>query len=246
MTHQETNQLIERYLEGNTTPEEEHRLALEVARDDAPEEWKIISAMLGELTTDEAIFDRMMADRKTKVTPLKPIRRIKPWYYIAAAACVILALSVSILLFTKKESDIEPKLIARTTTERIKPSSSKSDGQAHTKDIILKEAEPTEAAETQSVKTDIDVRETETEVKTEEPAVMQDIPQSTETRQTEGDAGPKFFPITNPKRLEYTPEEIEQLRQRAKEKYLEWIELERQIIEMEQKEMAELTDSQDE
>lgn len=244
MTHQETNQLIERYLEGNTTPEEELRLALEVARDDAPEEWKIISAMLGELTTDEAIFDRMMSDRQTKVTPLKPIRRIKPWYYIAAAACVILALSVSLMLFTKQEGSIQPKRTARTATEKIKPSSSRSARQTQTKDVLLTEAEPVKAAETQSVKTDNDVRETE--VKTEEPAVMQDIPQPTETRQTERDAGPKFFPITNPKRLEYTPEEIEQLRQRAKEKYLEWIELERQIIEMEQKEMAELTDSQDE
>lgn len=64
MTYKETNQLIERYLDGLATPEEEQRLALEVAKADAPDEWKIIAAMLGELTTDEAIYDLMMAERE--------------------------------------------------------------------------------------------------------------------------------------------------------------------------------------
>ena len=59
MTYNETEQLIERYLAGETTPEEERQLALEVSRPDAPEDWKIIAEMLGTLTLDEALYDRI-------------------------------------------------------------------------------------------------------------------------------------------------------------------------------------------
>lgn len=73
--------LIQKYLNGETTPEEEKVLALEVSRDDAPQEWKIIAEMLGELTVDEALYDKMMAERNKKP------RIIKLWPWLAAA-CV--------------------------------------------------------------------------------------------------------------------------------------------------------------
>ncbi len=66
MTYKETEILISKYLNGETTIEEEKRLALEVMRDDAPEEWRMIGAMLGELTTDEALFDHIMAQRSAQ------------------------------------------------------------------------------------------------------------------------------------------------------------------------------------
>ena len=53
MTIKETNQLIDKFLDGKTSPTEERRLALEVNRKAAPEEWLIIREMLGELTLDE-------------------------------------------------------------------------------------------------------------------------------------------------------------------------------------------------
>ncbi len=58
MTYNETEKLIERYLEGETTPEEERLLALEVSRPGVPEEWQIIAEMLGGLTLDEALYDQ--------------------------------------------------------------------------------------------------------------------------------------------------------------------------------------------
>lgn len=73
--------LIEKYLNGETTPEEEKTLALEVSREDAPQEWKIIAEMLGELTVDEALYDKMMAERNKKP------RIIKLWPWLVAA-CV--------------------------------------------------------------------------------------------------------------------------------------------------------------
>ena len=51
--------LIDKYLAGETTPEEERQLALEVSRPDAPEDWRIIAEMLGELTLDEALYDQI-------------------------------------------------------------------------------------------------------------------------------------------------------------------------------------------
>jgi hypothetical protein len=64
MTNKEIQQLINKYLEGETSPEEERLLALELQGDDMPEEWQAISLMLGELTMGEAEYDSIMEQRK--------------------------------------------------------------------------------------------------------------------------------------------------------------------------------------
>ena len=84
MTQQEVNRLIDLYMEGKTSPEEEHQLAIEVNRSDAPAEWKIIAEMLGDLTLGEALYDQTMAERKRL-----QIRRYIGWG-IAVAACLTL------------------------------------------------------------------------------------------------------------------------------------------------------------
>ena len=66
MTNKEIQQLINKYLEGETSPEEERQLALELRGDDLPEEWKTIRLMLGELTMGEAEYDTIMEQRKEK------------------------------------------------------------------------------------------------------------------------------------------------------------------------------------
>ena len=66
MTNKEIQQLINRYLEGETSPEEERQLALELQGDDLPEEWQAIRMMLGELTMGEAEYDAIMEQRKEK------------------------------------------------------------------------------------------------------------------------------------------------------------------------------------
>ena len=81
MRHNETEILIKKYLNVETTAEEERQLALEVSHEDAPEDWKIIAEMLGELTIDEALFDQMMTECRQKP------RIIKLWPWLAAA-CV--------------------------------------------------------------------------------------------------------------------------------------------------------------
>lgn len=66
MTNKEIQQLINRYLEGETSPEEERQLARELLGDNLPEEWQVIKMMLGELTIGEAEYDAIMEQRKEK------------------------------------------------------------------------------------------------------------------------------------------------------------------------------------
>ena len=66
MTNKEIQQLINKYLEGETSPEEERLLALALQGDDMPEEWQAIRMMLGELTMGEAEYDAIMEQHKEK------------------------------------------------------------------------------------------------------------------------------------------------------------------------------------
>ena len=81
MTYNDTEILIQKYLNGETSAEEERLLALEVSRENVPEDWKIIAGILGELTVDEALFDKIIAERKQKPQIIK----LWPW---VAAACI--------------------------------------------------------------------------------------------------------------------------------------------------------------
>ena len=115
MTYQETEILIQKYLNGETTAEEERLLALEVSREDAPADWKIIAEMLGELTIDEALFDQIMAERK----PKPRLMRFWPW---VAAACVA-ALLVVFLGPPKEEMPNQPqiaKVVPKNTESEVK------------------------------------------------------------------------------------------------------------------------------
>jgi hypothetical protein len=104
MTYKQTEKLIQKYLNGETTVDEEKLLALEVSSEDAPEDWKIIAGMLGELTIDEARFDQMMAERKHR----NRIMKIWPW---VAAACVVTLLVV--FLTPPKEDAVTQSPIAK-------------------------------------------------------------------------------------------------------------------------------------
>ena len=74
MNKNEIQRLIDRYLNGVTTPEEEKLLARALLRDDIPDEWKVVRVMLGELAMGEAEYDADMAKeasrKKSVVLPL--------------------------------------------------------------------------------------------------------------------------------------------------------------------------------
>ena len=66
MTNEAIQQLIDKYLEGETSPAEERQLARALLRSDLPEEWQAVRLMLGELTMGEAAYDEILAQRKQK------------------------------------------------------------------------------------------------------------------------------------------------------------------------------------
>jgi len=119
MTYKDTEALIQKYLNGETTTEEERLLAIEVSREDVPDDWKVIAEMLGCLTVDEALFDQIVAERKRKLR----IVRLWPWL---AAACVA-ALLIVFLGPPRKDVPTQPQ-IAKVETEQKAPSYSPEGG----------------------------------------------------------------------------------------------------------------------
>lgn len=63
MTNKEIETLITKYLDGETTIEEEKLLGWEIMRNDTPHEWRIIAAMIGILAIDEFVFDHIMGSK---------------------------------------------------------------------------------------------------------------------------------------------------------------------------------------
>ena len=105
MTQKDVNRLIDKYMEGETTPQEERQLAIEVNRPDAPAEWKIIAEMLGELTLGEALYDQTMAERKRV-----RIRRYIGWSIAAVAACLTLWFVLGKLSIPTLQQDTAPQI----------------------------------------------------------------------------------------------------------------------------------------
>ena len=113
MTNKDTEILIHKYLNGETTAEEERLLALEVTRENVPDDWKVIAEMLGELTVDEALFNQMMAECSHKS------RIVKLWPWVAAA-CVA-ALLIVFLGPPRKDAPSKPQIAKVETGQKKKP-----------------------------------------------------------------------------------------------------------------------------
>lgn len=70
MTNKQIQNLIDKYLAGETSPAEERQLTLALHQhQELPEEWQAVSLMLGELTLGEAEYDTIMAQRHHKPSP---------------------------------------------------------------------------------------------------------------------------------------------------------------------------------
>jgi hypothetical protein len=67
MTNNDIQQLIDKYLNGETSPAEEQQLALELSQyQEIPEEWQAVRLMLGELAIGEAEYDAIIKQRSHK------------------------------------------------------------------------------------------------------------------------------------------------------------------------------------
>lgn len=111
MNKNEIQRLIDRYLNGVTTPEEEQQLARALLCGNIPDEWKVVRIMLGELAMGEAEYDADMAKKasrkKSFVLPV-PVR-----WLIAASV----ALLIGFVCFNSIESN-EDNVVAEMKTDK--------------------------------------------------------------------------------------------------------------------------------
>lgn len=111
MTTKAVNRLIDKYLEGKTSPEEERQLALEVNRHNAPAKWKVISEMLGDLTLGDAIYENTMAHRH--------YRKMSIYIGWAAAACIAFMVVMGYVGQRKDQQKETVELLAQDTPTNV-------------------------------------------------------------------------------------------------------------------------------
>lgn len=108
MTTEAVNRLIDKYMEGRTSPDEERRLALEVNRADAPAEWQVVGEMLGELTLGEAVYEQTLAQRRR--------RRVALYVGWAAAACVAIMVVMGTVWHRQPQRQVAVELAQNAPT----------------------------------------------------------------------------------------------------------------------------------
>lgn len=111
MNKNEIQRLIDRYLNGVTTPEEEQQLARALLCDDIPDEWKVVRIMLGELAMGEAEYDTDMAEKVSHVKTV--VVSIFARWLVAAS----IALVIGFVCFNSIESN-EDNVVAEMKTDK--------------------------------------------------------------------------------------------------------------------------------
>ena len=108
--------LIDKYLDGATSPEEEKRLARELSRADVPLEWEAIKMMLGELAMGEAAYDEMMTKGQAPSYKTSP-KRPRGWMTaLAVAASLALLL---LLAWPKGKEGNQPLAVRGHKQEKV-------------------------------------------------------------------------------------------------------------------------------
>ena len=89
MTNNDIQTLVDKYLAGATSPQEELQLAATLQQQaELPAEWQAVSLMLGELTQGEAEYDAIMASRQPVSS--KPSAMLIAVRFISSAAAIYL------------------------------------------------------------------------------------------------------------------------------------------------------------
>ena len=136
MTNKDIEQLINKYLDGETSPAEECQLARELQHADIPEEWQAIRLMLGELTLGEAEYNAIMAHRNNKPETTPRQKRLWSWFGAVAASILLL------LLFRFSQKPVEEKPLVAETVEQSIPQPATQPIVEEKKEEVLREVKP--------------------------------------------------------------------------------------------------------
>ncbi|MBQ8046579.1 MAG: hypothetical protein IJ196_01460 [Prevotella sp.] len=121
MKNDEIQRLIDRYLNAETSLEEEKRLASLLLADDLPREWQAIKLMLGDLTMGEAEYDAILSQRKTA-------GRKHRWWAAAASLLVLCGIATATLhrLATAPSGPPSASVVGAKGQASVAPSSASS------------------------------------------------------------------------------------------------------------------------
>ena len=114
MIDKDIHQLIDKYLEGMTSPAEERLLALVLhQREDLPGDLQAIRLMLGELTLGEAEYDAILAQPSSKTSTLLIALR-----FISSVAAIFL---VGLFFYLQTEAPTKPTTAINNKAEKKQP-----------------------------------------------------------------------------------------------------------------------------
>lgn len=236
MKQQDIHNLIERFLDAETTLQEEQMLVEYFRGEDIPEELMQYREMFqdyGEVASlqlpqEEATVEmctvQNVQDGEMQKPKLPP--RIKWGWAAAASIAILFAFSIGFLYNDKEEEKLQvaevlPKPIEVKETKPV------------TEEKQVTVAKVPSVPKTRNSKPKQSVKEENKESETILAETKSDVANAAQ--------GNTFsYSVSNPERLKYTPEEIAALKRQARRKYEEWLQLEREILEYDTRNMSAL------
>lgn len=236
MKQQDIHNLIERFLDAETTLQEEQTLIEYFRGADIPEDLE----QYREMFLDYGEVASLQPSQEEDAVELLPVQNVQDggmqkskqpprikWRWAAAASIAIL-FAFGIGFFYNNNEEEKP-LIAEVLP----------------KPIEVKEVEPV-MEEKQSMVAEAPsvpkarISKPKQSAK-EENKKAETLLAETESETTDAPQGNTFsYSVSNPERLKYTPEEIAALKRQARRKYEEWLQLEREIIEYDNRNITAL------
>ena len=117
MTNNDIQTLVDKYLAGATSPQEELQLAAALQQQaELPAEWQAVSLMLGELTQGEAEYDAIMANRQLAFS--KPSALLIALRFISSAAAIYL---VGLFIWLQLQPAPKAQMAYTPKTEQTQP-----------------------------------------------------------------------------------------------------------------------------
>lgn len=236
MKQQDVHNLIERFLNAETTLQEEQMLMEYFRREDVPEELRQYSEMFldyGEVATlrqpqEEETADMLLIQnvQEGEMQKGKQPPRIKWGWAAAASIAILFAFGIGFLCNDKEEE--KPQ-----TAEVLPKPTEVKDAKPVTEEKQVAVAEAPSVPKAKPSKPKQTVKEENKEPET--------LLAETKTEATDAPQGNTFsYSVSNPERLKYTPEEIAALKRQARKKYEEWLQLEQEILEYDNRNISAL------